>query len=195
MSLEKTELRLHVIDEIGKDLALQLRAQEIALARQEGVAAGFQQGATSVGDLFTHVDKDITEGKLDLEQAKLVKLWITRAHAALGNLHQQSSNHLFITKGKIEATKVSLDALQKKVDAERGKLQQMLRPVLVSEPVTNDEAPESPTEKPAERVGPVSLKTRRIQEDLQEQTAVSQASVPSTAPTSIKSRKQKRLPV
>jgi hypothetical protein len=63
--------------------------------------------------LSVHVDKEVDEDKLDLEQAKLVKLWLSRAVQATHNLFLNAQNQVLVTQGKVNGL-TSVVALTKK---------------------------------------------------------------------------------
>ena len=123
MSVEKSELRAAGMHEIGMRMDDLLAAAEQEVLRCEGASVALLQANKAIGDLNAHVDLDVTEGKYDLEAAKLVKLYLSRAAQAVQNLGMLANNQRIASAGQVQAFKISVQVTKKMHDSEISKLE------------------------------------------------------------------------
>jgi chromosome segregation ATPase len=188
MTVEKSVLRAQLFEEVGSSIRSTLDAYQRELKEHEGALNGLHNAVQSVEGLLAHISKDIDENKLDIEVAKIVKLWMQRAVTVVGNLKQASANRILISKGKIEAVEKQLDTIKKAFDVEKGRLrlytQQPDSPVVTADNVVDITS--------AEREAPRSLKERRIQEEIsQKDVPAVPTAPPANAPIQLKRRGRK----
>ena len=106
MDVARYEARIAAIHELGVALDDQLHAQELGAAREEGTIEAFQHCINT----FEHV--------LSSEAPSVL--------SALRHLHQQAVNRLYVCKGKVDSTKLSLKLAKEKIDEEHKQLQAIL---------------------------------------------------------------------
>lgn len=164
MSVLKSELKMLVTHEVGVRVDDSLEVAKKDLAMLEGRQTGFADGAKAVETLLTHVDKDVTEEKLDVDTATKVKLYVTRAVHALNNLAQQVSNQRIAQTGKVQGLEQTVALLKNMVDAERAKTEALQTAEATA-------APTNPRER-AEGARPAaSIKELRLAEEVAEKKA------------------------
>lgn len=118
MGLEKAEMRAAGIHDVGVRMDDLLEASRKEVVQCEGASLGLLQAVKAVNDLNPHVDKDVDEGKFDLETAKLIKLYLGRASQATQNLAQNARNQQMIAAGRVQAFETSVAVTKKMYDAE-----------------------------------------------------------------------------
>ncbi len=177
--LAAIELKASVLQEVGCSLD---DAREAALVEQhqaEGASVVLGQVAKQIEELAASIEKDIDEGKLDLEQAKVIKGYITRA-SSVAHVHQAQAENLRIrATGKVAAFEISVKDMKKKYDASRSQLE------AVHVAATSGVAPSAPSVGDPGRH--LTLKTRRLAEEVAQQAA----QVPAPAPKKALGRRKK----
>jgi hypothetical protein len=125
MSLEKSEIKCAVIHEFGNamDDALEAAAKDVHLA--QGAHAGLLQTEKKVAALAVHVDKDLDEGKLDLDSsleiAKIIKVYIQRAVAVVHSDAMSYEQRVFMAQGRMSAFEQNVKLAKKMYDMESRK--------------------------------------------------------------------------
>lgn len=127
MGIEKAEFKALVISEVETEFEEVLVAEEARQHRQEGAAGAFAAASKACLDIQGHVERDIDEGKLDLEVAKHVKLYVSRCAQACEGLMRQAENNVYIASGRVAATARNVDLLKKRRDIEVAKAQRIQR--------------------------------------------------------------------
>lgn len=115
----KHEVKALTYHEIGMSLDNSLESAEKEKLGYEGAKVGLLQAKKNVEDLTAHVDKDLKEGVLDIDQATLVKKWLIRAVSVVQNLALQSEVHGHITQGKVVALTAAVKHTKSLYDAEK----------------------------------------------------------------------------
>ena len=121
MSLESVELRAAGMHEVGMRMDDLLEAAKGEVLRCEGAQLGLLQAVKSVNDLMAHIDKDVDEGKYDLEVAKIAKLYVSRASELVQNLARNASNQKIAATGQVQMATVAVTITKKLYDGEVGK--------------------------------------------------------------------------
>jgi hypothetical protein len=125
MSLEKSEIKCAVIHEFGNamDDALEAAAKDVHLA--QGAQSGLLQTEKKLAALAAHVDKDLDEGKLDLDSsleiAKIIKVYIQRAVAVVHSDAMSYEQRVFIAQGRMLAFEQNVKLTKKMYDMESRK--------------------------------------------------------------------------
>jgi hypothetical protein len=123
MSIEKSEIKVVAAHEIGCRLDDALEASTKDLYRLEGAVTAFKQAAQAVEGLAKHIDKEMDEGKFDLEQAKIIKRYVERAHQMMTNLGIQSDANRVAQTGKVSGMQQAVQLAKQFRDAEESKAQ------------------------------------------------------------------------
>jgi hypothetical protein len=122
MGIEKAELKREIAQEIGAALEDVLDEAKIAHARSAGATDAYNASRTSVEGLLHHVDKEVTNGKYDLEESKLIKEWLTRATNGLAALASKSRAEMNNAKGKVSFGEAAVAKVKKVFDREDAKV-------------------------------------------------------------------------
>lgn len=157
MSVLKSELKQLVTQEVGVRVEDALEGAKNDLFVLEGRQAGFFEGAKIAEALLGFVDKDLTEGLLELPVAAEVKKYVTRCVHALNNAGQNASNLRIEQSGKVKALTQTVSMLSDIVEKEKAKAAAIL---------AAEAAP--PPENARDRVmgvAPVSIKELRLAEE------------------------------
>lgn len=133
----KAALRATAISELGNrfDDALEGSVQQASMAR--GGVGALMEGVRIMGLLHQHLDKDIEEDKLDLEQAKVVKSWLNKASTALENLSKQYENKILLAEGQVRAWKETINITKKAYELELSKMPKDIEQLVPQSEVTN----------------------------------------------------------
>lgn len=151
-SAEKGEVKVGAANELGCRFDDMLESLMKEGHQWEGAIAALRKAESAAVALSAHVDKEVDEGKLDLEQSKLVKLWLGRAAQATHNLFLNAQNQVLVTQGKVNGL-TSVVALTKKYrDEEEMKVRVAVAQV------------ESHKREPEGRPGP-TIKEQRLAEE------------------------------
>lgn len=123
MSIEKSEIKILTAQEIGVRLDDLVEAATKEEATLSGAKQALTTAAMKVEELQKHVEKDLDEGKIDLEQQKLIKPWIDRAAGVIRNLATQAEVNQLQARGKIMAFKQSVAEVKRVQDVEKAKVE------------------------------------------------------------------------
>mgnify|MGYP007017457395 FL=1 len=123
-------------------------------AQMSGAQTALNESAKAVVKLLTTVDADVESGSMDLQTAKMAKLYVNRAVAILENMARHTSNLIMTANGKVTALEKAVQSVSSYQETERVKMQ-----VTLSELETTPNVSE-----PAARPG-LSIKERRQAED------------------------------
>lgn len=166
------ELRAAVMSEVGGRLD---DSREVAVGENkqfEGAVAALAHTERQVEALCKDVDREIDDGRLDLEQAALAKKWIARAAGVVFSNRTMADNRRLMAAGKVAALDVELKVLKQRVEAERARMSMvqaaaasgMADPVVEGQPAVEGRAH-------------VPLRIRRLAEEAREQAAAAVAAV------------------
>jgi hypothetical protein len=158
MSLDKSEVKLGTVHELGCRLDDVREAAHKEVSRMEGAVAAFAKSAEVVAALAALVDKDISDGKFELETATLIKRYIERGTQALTNLHLNAKNLQLMAQGKVQGLDAGLQVAKKLKEEEERKRD------VVQEAVQR--AAEAPAAQEAtEAPRPTTIKAQRLAEE------------------------------
>jgi len=174
MNIEKAEVKVAVAHEIGCRLDDTREAARSEVAQWEGANASLVQAGRAIEELARHVDKDVDEGLYDLEVAKHVKKYLTRAAAVAQNLGTQAGAQRLMAQGKVQALESAVKVVQKFHEEETRKVagfKRALETGLVRlEPDGTPQATSPGTTLPGVRPG-MSIKEQRLAEEAAEAKA------------------------
>lgn len=121
MSAEKADQRGAAAAEIGAKLDDFLEAAVKEGCRYEGAQQALARGAEAVDGLLAHVDRDVTEEKLELPVAQAIKNYLVKASGVLRNLAADAEIRKYRHQGKIEALEAAVGVAKVFYDAERAR--------------------------------------------------------------------------
>ena len=101
MTLTKTELRSAGMSEVGNKLDDVLEATKHELHRAEGGQASVQVSMERVLQLTTTVNKEVDDGVLSIDDAKLVKTWLVKVQMLLKGQAAENDNRMMVSKGVV----------------------------------------------------------------------------------------------
>lgn len=182
--MEKAALRASAIFELGERFDDKLERKRSDMSSAKGAVAAFSEAGKSVEGLMVHVDKELEEEKITLEQAKTIKSWMTRCQYAILSLNKKAENQVFIAQGQVAAIIEVIESTKKFYDVESSKIpkiEDFEQPEeAVDEPkdeekLASGDSPKNnlnsePTRKPASK-RPRSIKQQRQQEALKKKSA------------------------
>lgn len=129
MSLEKSEVRIGVANEIGCAMDDALEAARGQVKYCEGGNAFLLTAQKKVQALAKLVDDDLDgkgEGLIkDPETAGLVKKYITRAVAIVGSEAATAGNAKLVAMGHVQAYEAAVKGIKKRVDTETTRVAQL----------------------------------------------------------------------
>lgn len=170
MSLDKFDVKMGTASEIGNRMDDMREATIQELHRLEGTVTAFQAAAVSLETLGSHVNKDIEEGKFDLEVAKHIQRYTTRAHQLVLNLSKQAENNRMTQQGKVYGLEAAIKVTKKYHDDEASKIMTLRLALQAQKLVERDGSLES-VGTGASPVGVhpnMTLKEQRLLEEQQE---------------------------
>lgn len=122
MSIEKSKVKVNVINELGNKFDDMLDRFKQDSMRYEGAKSGLKQAAKAIEGLTGHVDRDIKEDKYSIEVAAHVKKYIMHAIGILDNLATTAEISYHRTLGSIEATNTTIRVAKNMMDVENNKI-------------------------------------------------------------------------
>lgn len=130
MSLEKTEFKKAVLNDVGADVDDMLEAAQAQVAEHRGAKKALRETGLKFGAIAKAVDDDLKEGVLDLESplqvAEYAKKQVQRCVEALLSASAHEGNLELSALGAVTATKVIIERVKKKVDAETKKAEALV---------------------------------------------------------------------
>lgn len=139
MTQEKARFKAHVAHEIGIRLDDSLELAKSETIRWDGVNKGLLQGQKAIEVLLSHVDKDIDEGKYDLQTGAAVKLYVNRAVGVCANLAAVAANQKILAEGRQQMAEENVKLVKKFHDEELRKAEA----IAAAEKETSPDSPES----------------------------------------------------
>lgn len=140
MSNFKSELRASVLNDIGSRIEDVLESAKKELAMHQGGKQALALGRQKIEAHMSYVDKDVEAGVLDLQQASLVKKYVSQCSNILENLAIQVEVQSYQTQGKVIATEGLVKLTKTLFDQEKAKIESSTSLV-----------PEEETSRPIER--------------------------------------------
>lgn len=123
MSVEKSEVIIAVLEDIGARAEDQLEAFKAEEQRIAGAVDAYRAGQAAVTTLLGHVDKDLESSQLDEAHAAVVKRYVERAVQMLSNLALRAEGQRFMAGGQVAAQRKVVSGLDKRRQEEQAKLQ------------------------------------------------------------------------
>ena len=118
----KAEVKVGTAHEIGVRMDDLLDVAKRDMERAIGAQNALLEGSKIVLSLHGVVDKEIDAGTLDLEMAKKVKLYVTRAVTALESLAQRAANIQQVTNGRVQGLQAAVGSIKTFHDQEKAAL-------------------------------------------------------------------------
>ena len=183
----KHEVKALTYHEIGMRLDDQLDAAKSEQSGFEGAKQAFQVATKRVEDLTSHIDKEVKDGTLDLEQSTLAKRWVLRAVNIVSNLAIQSEVQLYQAQGKVMALNQAVKHAKTMYDQEKARLDEAIAAEkALSEAVDSGEEvladdPKRPSARPVGEHPGDPLAARREEGEVPAETPAAEAAAESTA--------------
>ena len=121
MSIEKAEVKVGAANEIGNRMDDTLEGTVKDLHRLEGAAVALRQSVQSLEAVERAVDKEMDDGKFDLEVASHIKRFMALARQSLSQQAQQAEQNRIVQTGKVQAMQAVVKIVQKYRDEEANK--------------------------------------------------------------------------
>lgn len=122
MSKMKSEVKVATLHEMGVKLDDILEAAEREMHQLEGGKQALVGAKKRVEQHLANVDRDVQEGKLDLEQATLVKRWVSQCVHIVENLAVQAEVQAYQAQGKVLNAKQVVAVAKAMFDREKAHL-------------------------------------------------------------------------
>ena len=122
MNVNKAEIKIFAAHELGCRLDDLLESNTKDMYRLEGGVVALRQAATALENLSSVIDKEMDEGKFDLDQAKEIKRYVQRAVQSVTNLVLNTDNNRIAYGGRMQALKLAVDVAKKFQDEESKKV-------------------------------------------------------------------------
>lgn len=198
MNLDKSDLKIQTANELGCRLDDLLEGSQKELYRLEGSVTSFKKSMTSIEDLEKVVDKEMDEGKFDLEVATHIKRFTDRARQMLLNMALNAENLRLMQLGKIQAYEHSVSSTKKFVTDEASRAAQLREAVEAARKAQANSTNGAPVSAEIDdpRRPPPSIKVQRLAEEAAAAAAVpaaaEKASKKEEAPTKKRGRPPKK---
>lgn len=122
MSTLKSELRAAAMYEMGVKLDDQLESARVDEHRAEGAISALLRVQTRLEQLALGVDKDVDEGKFDIEVSKLLKTTLSRSMTIVGITVKEEADARLRSQGGVAGLTRAIEAAKSMVEAERRKI-------------------------------------------------------------------------
>lgn len=122
MSQMKSEVKVATLHEMGVKLDNILEAAEREMYQHEGGKQALAGAKKRVEQHLALVDRDVQEGKLDLEQASLIKKWVAQCVHIVENLGIQAEVQGYQAQGKVLNAKHVVAVAKAMFDREKAQL-------------------------------------------------------------------------
>ena len=126
----KSQVKIGTINELGEAMDGLLESAKAEGFRQEGRArllVELQNG--TLKSILDRVDRDVDEGKLDLETSGHVKKALVRVSHAIDNLKLQTTKSQLVCEGRVQGLKQAVDFASKRNKEEADRLRAFLEAV------------------------------------------------------------------
>lgn len=138
MSLHNSELKIGVVHEIGCRLDDNLESTTKDMYRSEGASSALKQAVGVIENAYALVDKDVDDGKLDLDNAKKVKNYLEKTRNMMTSLAGNAETSKLTLAGKVQGLQQSITIAKKFKDDELNRVK-ALHAALAAGTVQNTE--------------------------------------------------------
>ena len=145
-SLVKSEVRISTANEIGVRMDDALEAAKSDIARCDGAGSAAVKIASDIETLCAQAQKDIDEGRMDLEQGKLVLSWLQRSKSVADRHAAASQQARVLSQGRVAGYEQAVAMIAKFKGDEENKVRAVLA-AAAAEGVAPDEVGPKPTIK------------------------------------------------
>ena len=118
MGLDKSDIKLAMLHELGTKFDDLLEGIHVERQRAEGAAAALIQAAKAVTQVATLVDNDVDKDRYDLETATKIKEYVARCAALLDSMALASRNQKMANLGRVEGMSLAVKIIKKEHDSE-----------------------------------------------------------------------------
>lgn len=124
-----SEIKMLMAQDIGCKMDDMLEGAKKEVATYDGSKQALGYAHSKVSEHLKYIDKDVEEGKLDLEQAALVKKYFMQALGILQNLCTAADVQRITAQGKVAAFEASVKTMKTAHDIEKARLEASKAPV------------------------------------------------------------------
>ena len=118
MSLDKAELKILILNELGCDFEDMCEVVRRETHQQEGAAVALRVAAKTILGLSALVDDDLDKGRYELEEAGRIKSYIGRAATQCEEMSKDARNKRMVSEGRTQGIAQVVATLKKKMAAE-----------------------------------------------------------------------------
>lgn len=140
-SLVKAEIRIATANEIGVRMDDALEAAKSDVARADGAASAGVKIGDGIETVVGMMQKDIDDGKLDLEQGKLVAAWLARARTVASNYVVASHQVKTLAQGRVMGFEAAVASVAKLKTEEENKVRTILAAAALEDIAPDDVGP------------------------------------------------------
>jgi hypothetical protein len=132
MTMDKAELKMLTVQDLGADMEDNKEAAEIEVYRAEGGMVWLQKAAKVHQAVLQRVDRDLDKGEIKedwgpLEIASYTKKVLMMANQGVSDVALQAQSHKLHQQGRVKGITMCVDMAKKVYDAEKTKLEQAIR--------------------------------------------------------------------
>lgn len=132
-SIIKTEVAANAVFDVGERLDDALEQAKLETARWEGSQQQLARCSKQMEIILSEVDKEVESGKLDLEQAGIIKTWMGRLINIPEVMSQNASNLVLVAKGRIEGCEKAIQLVKATYDMHMTKLNAMQNAIAIED--------------------------------------------------------------
>ena len=121
MSLEKAELKMLMLQDLGNKFDDVLEEMGRDQCRTEGASKALSQAATVIAQLATLVDDDLDKERYDIETATRIKQYISRATTQVSDMASAMTRNKLVAQGRREGIAQVVQMTKKEYDREEAK--------------------------------------------------------------------------
>lgn len=140
-SLVKAEVRIATANEIGVRMDDALEAAKGDVARADGAASAGVKIGDGIDSVVAAMQKDIDEGRLGLEQGKLVATWLARARTVASNYVLGSHQAKSMAQGRVMGFEAAVASVAKFKTEEENKVRAVLTAAAAEDVAPEDVGP------------------------------------------------------
>lgn len=121
--MNKAEIIAGTAHRMGARIEDLFEAAKREVIKHTSQKEAFFKSSKAVEQLLSHVSKDLDEGKLEMEQAKLLKTWLHRAVTVCENMSRNSENLVLVAQGQVKGLETALGTAKQEYETANAKLE------------------------------------------------------------------------
>jgi len=125
MSLEKAELKILILNDLGCDIEDMSESLQRECHQQEGATVALREATKAILGLQALVDEDVDKGRYDIEAAARVKAYVARAASQCEDMSKAAFTKRMVSEGRHQGVAQVVGLLKKKAQVESLKAEAM----------------------------------------------------------------------